>query len=340
MPEKSPSSFNDSTPRTVQVPVQSGEQSINQDPVPPVPPLTTVDNFQLHIGPALDAKEARQVTPATITPKSLNDKFQLSEKTEKFRGNFKANKLLQSLKTAKIDKKIKSHSWNTLEWLTTSALIFVVFFFFLNYDSYSQLFRSKLSILREQVTSSQSTVKPSAPIKAQPLPIVANPEAAKKQVPNLNAEIAPPDNRIIIERINQNVPVLQVSTEKLLKKDWSALEKEIQEALRHGVVHYPGTAYPGDKNNVVMTGHSSYFPWDPGRFKDVFALLHQTSLGDTIIVYHNQKKYLYKITEKKVVTPDQVDVLLQTGEDKLTLITCTPVGTNLKRLIVIAKPIP
>jgi sortase A len=104
-------------------------------------------------------------------------------------------------------------------------------------------------------------------------------------------------------------------------------------------VHYPGTAEPGEHGNVVITGHSSYFLWDPGRFKDVFALLHQVVVGDTVVVYHNQEKYQYKVYQIEVVMPDQVDVLAQAGGDRLTLITCTPVGTNLKRLIVLAKPV-
>ncbi|MGL5831434.1 MAG: sortase, partial [Candidatus Altimarinota bacterium] len=104
-------------------------------------------------------------------------------------------------------------------------------------------------------------------------------------------------------------------------------------------VHYPGTAYPGDNGNVVITGHSSYFPWDPGRFKDVFALLHQVSVGDEVVVYQDQKKYKYVVYEKKVVSPSQVEVLTQDGSDRLTLITCTPVGTDLNRLIVLAKPV-
>jgi sortase A len=105
------------------------------------------------------------------------------------------------------------------------------------------------------------------------------------------------------------------------------------------VVHYPGTAEPGQNGNVVITGHSSYFVWDPGGFKDVFALLHEVNIGDKIIVYHQQIPYSYQVYDKKVVMPDQVDVLTQAGENRLTLITCTPVGTNLKRLVVFAKPV-
>lgn len=102
-------------------------------------------------------------------------------------------------------------------------------------------------------------------------------------------------------------------------------------------MHYPGTAYPNQIGNVVITGHSSYFPWDPGRFKDVFALLHGLKLSDEITVYYEQEKFVYQVSEIKVVTPDKVDVLGPTDDSQLTLITCTPIGTNEKRLIVIGK---
>ncbi len=235
--------------------------------------------------------------------------------------------------------------WHALEFIAVSAAIFAVLFFFLNYGSYSQLFLTKLDLLRGQMNQNpyseqQNIALKNASVEGQkPLPIVNTSQAAKKQVPDLTLEIAPPDKRIIIPRIGQNVPIVQVPTDTLLRKDWKALESQIQDALRHGVVHFPGTAYPGSPGNVVITGHSSYFPWDPGRFKDVFALLHQVDLGDQIVVYNDQKKYTYQVYDKKVVKPSEVEVLTQAGESRLTLITCTPVGTDLNRLIILARPI-
>jgi len=230
--------------------------------------------------------------------------------------------------------------WNTLEWIATSALIFAVLFLIINFDAYSALFINKLNKLRGDIQTNPivQNLTHSAGATQQPLPIATTSAQSKKQVPYLDLEIAPPDDRVIIPRINQNVPVVKVSSENLIKRDWAALEADIQESLRYGVVHYPGTAEPGENGNVVITGHSSYFAWDPGRFKDVFALLHEVVVGDTIIVYHNQKKYFYQVYDTQIVTPDKIDILTQKGENRLTLITCTPVGTNLKRLVIFAKP--
>ncbi|PJC39016.1 hypothetical protein CO044_01950 [Candidatus Peregrinibacteria bacterium CG_4_9_14_0_2_um_filter_38_9] len=160
-----------------------------------------------------------------------------------------------------------------------------------------------------------------------------------QNIPALNIEIAPSDNRLIIPRIDQNLPIVRISSETLIRRDWSALEKEMQNALQGGVVHYPGTSIPGELGNMAITGHSSYFPWDSGRFKDVFALLHNVVEGDKIVMYWEGKKYIYEVTEIKIVLPSDISILKQTPDSTLTLITCTPVGTNLKRLVVRAKPV-
>ncbi|MBU0667529.1 sortase, partial [Patescibacteria group bacterium] len=218
----------------------------------------------------------------------------------------------------------------------------IILFFAINWGSYSELFKLKFDKLTGNFKLNpfiQQLIGSGEPVEQQLLPIVATPQQNVLQIPPLAMDVAPPDDRIIIPRINKNVPVVKVNDENLRNRDWGALEKDIQEALKEGVVHYPGTAQAGEKGNVVITGHSSYFPWDPGRFKDVFALLHEVNIGDDIIIYHDQKQVKYKVYDKKVVLPDQVDILTQEGGDRLTLITCTPVGTNLKRLVVLAKPV-
>jgi len=46
----------------------------------------------------------------------------------------------------------------------------------------------------------------------------------------IEVDIAPPDTRIIIPRINQNVPIVPVPEEKLFARNWDNLEKDIQES--------------------------------------------------------------------------------------------------------------
>lgn len=166
--------------------------------------------------------------------------------------------------------------------------------------------------------------------------------ADKKAILPLDLNVTPDDNRIYIPSIGKNIPLTEVADEKVIEsQDSKLVEDAIQEALKDGVVRYPGTARPGQLGNVFLTGHSSYYLWAPGDYKDVFALLHQVKIDDELIVYYStapgaQRKYTYKVAEIREVKPDEVDVLAPTNDFRLTLMTCTPIGTNLRRLIVTA----
>ena len=144
------------------------------------------------------------------------------------------------------------------------------------------------------------------------------------------AEIVPPDNVIVIPKINVNAPVVL---------EPSLAEKNIQKSLQNGVVHYAGTALPGEPGNVAIVGHSSNDWWEPGNYKFVFALLDKLVVGDKIQVNYNSRKYVYQVREIKVVEPTDLSVLAPTSEPSLTLITCTPPGTSWKRLIIRAAQI-
>lgn len=224
--------------------------------------------------------------------------------------------------------------------ILASFIILMIGFLALNWSAYYKIAKNEWQkFFGTQTESPLAQIATNKPIiyTQKTLETSSDPAIQKKQIPELNLEIAPYDNRLIIPRIDQNIPIVNVSSESLLKRDWDGLEKDMQEALKDGVVHYPGTSLPGQTGNVVITGHSSYFPWDAGRFKDVFALLHDVVEGDKIVIYYNQDKYLYEVDNIKIILPEEIDVLKQTPDDRITLITCTPVGTNLKRLIVSGK---
>jgi sortase A len=107
--------------------------------------------------------------------------------------------------------------------------------------------------------------------------------------------------------------------------------------LEFWVVRYPWSARPWKNGNSFIFGHSSNFPWIAGKYNDVFARLWQMEKWDTIYSYYGQKKYKYKIIEKKVVSPNDVGVLKNDKNKKqLTLMTCWPIGTDINRLILIA----
>lgn len=143
------------------------------------------------------------------------------------------------------------------------------------------------------------------------------------------------DPKIIIHNIEVEAPVVYGLQ--------TVEEKEFQYALRSGVVHYPNTALPGESGNVVLFGHSSGPLWAPGSYKFVFTNLEKLEADNKIFIEYEGIRYTYTVSDKKVVPPTDMSVLNPTAKNTLTLITCTPVGSNKDRLIITAEqtsPVP
>jgi sortase A len=78
--------------------------------------------------------------------------------------------------------------------------------------------------------------------------------------------------------------------------------------------------------------------FDPEDYKKIFSTLPEIEEGDEVLVNIAGVEYLFLVETKKVVAPDDVSVLTPPTAGKyLTLMTCVPPGTSLKRLIVVCK---
>jgi sortase A len=100
--------------------------------------------------------------------------------------------------------------------------------------------------------------------------------------------------------------------------------------LGRAVGHIPGTAFPGQPGNVGLAGHRNTF----------FQPLQSIRESDTITFSTLQGDYSYRVVSTTVVRPQDVQVLLPTERDSLTLVTCFPfdyVGAAPKRFIVRAE---
>lgn len=138
-------------------------------------------------------------------------------------------------------------------------------------------------------------------------------------------EVVPAESRIVVPKINVNAPIIYADT-----KD----EKTIEGLLHNGVVHYQDTAPPGTVGNSFITGHSSNYWWDTGKYNQIFVMLDKLEAGDQVVTYHNGKKFVYTVRDKVVVAPEDMSVLAPTDTPVLSLMTCTPPGTSWKRLVV------
>ena len=142
------------------------------------------------------------------------------------------------------------------------------------------------------------------------------------------------DPRLLIPKLNVDVPVLyNLATDPAT----------INDAMNRGVAQFkiPGAdAMPGQIGNLVISGHSAGDIYSNNQYKFIFSGLERLVDGDLIYINYNLVRYTYKVFKRETVEPTNVAALIYpTDKPLLTLITCTPLGTDRYRLLVTAEQI-
>lgn len=122
-----------------------------------------------------------------------------------------------------------------------------------------------------------------------------------------------------IPAINVNIPIYHGTKEEILAV---------------GAGHVEGTALPvGGKNNrCVLAGHRGL------PSSKLFTRLDELKMGDFFFLNVCGKTLAYQVDEIEIIKPENTEILkAKTGEDLVSLITCTPYGLNTHRLVVTGK---
>ncbi|HEU5030279.1 MAG TPA: class E sortase [Spirillospora sp.] len=128
---------------------------------------------------------------------------------------------------------------------------------------------------------------------------------------------------ITIKRIHLKIKVREGVSERVLSK---------------GVGHYPRTALPGTVGNTVLLGHRTTWLHPFGRLD----LLRR---GDRIVLKAHHKTYVYRVRGRHIIRPTDRRALepvpFKPGKAPdgayVTLISCTPKGSDRHRIVVVAK---
>ncbi len=108
----------------------------------------------------------------------------------------------------------------------------------------------------------------------------------------------------------------------------------LDEALREGVVHYPGSGVLTDNSNMFLFGHSSYLPQVQNKAYQVFNNLQKVNIGDMVQVESEGRVYEYSVTSVSLAEADEALVELSEGKKRLTLSTCNSFGAKTERFVV------
>ncbi len=123
---------------------------------------------------------------------------------------------------------------------------------------------------------------------------------------------------VVIPKISVNLPIYHGSADS---------------ALARGVGHLYGTSLPvgGTSTHSVLTGHRGLVN------ALMFTRLDEMRVGDYFYIKIMGKTLGYKIDRISVILPNDTSKLrVVKGEDRVTLMTCTPYGVNTHRLLVSA----
>lgn len=221
-----------------------------------------------------------------------------------------------------MDRRRRFWIFVTIRTIANTLIITGIIFSFFSFTPFIQQevwYWWKTAFAGEKKDQVSTATKP-APKKEELLPLSVKPKNT--------------DFGVVVEKIGVNTPVVaNVNANNY---------NEYIAALSAGVAHAKGTAFPGStkaaNNNVFLFAHSAINAIQARKYNSVFYLLRKLERGDRLVTFYKGKRYDYIVFDKRVVQATDVRYLTDPSKDPiLTLQTCDPPGSSLRRLIVTAK---
>jgi len=164
-----------------------------------------------------------------------------------------------------------------------------------------------------------ANLPPSVPVVFNPL---TTPDGTS--IVPINTEFS-----LVIPKIGVNAPVIAGVD--------PASPGEYQAALLKGVAQAATSNLPDEGGTVYLFSHSTNYDWFVKDLNAVFYLLKNLEPGDLAVIFYEDKRYTYRLTEKRIAKAGEVSYLVpQGGKKRLILQTCWPPGSTLERLLIFA----
>jgi LPXTG-site transpeptidase (sortase) family protein len=155
-------------------------------------------------------------------------------------------------------------------------------------------------------------------------------EEEEEEIEEIDSIIYCEENRITISVIDITAPVVETG---------GTTEKEYREALDRGVIHFPGTPYPGEAGMTVLLGHSAPSGWPKIKHDWVFTKINDLKVGDEVEICYNNVLTVYTIVDdvdgKRIYevgedVPPLYDI--REGKKEAVLMSCWPPGSSESRI--------
>lgn len=135
-----------------------------------------------------------------------------------------------------------------------------------------------------------------------------------------------------------SIPDLKINVPIIWSQDPADFEKDLQS----GIVHYPGTAMPGQTGTTYIAGHSSNYAWAKGNYNHILDHLgdlpQDASFQITVTTTAGKQiTYHYVFVRSQTYSPTDQAQFANTGQSLVAISTCWPVGSTAKRLVVFGQ---
>ncbi len=199
---------------------------------------------------------------------------------------------------------------------------------------------SGLGILRDlnkEVASAlvQETLTPTPLVMAVVLPSGHTPPDAQGNTRPNDAEI-PEHLRPMVQSL-ANIPVPTAAPDQAIRIQIPAIHIDAPvvqgdgwEQLKKGVAQNVHSVNPGQDGNVILSAHNDVYG-------ELFRFLDKLQPGDQVILYTQQRQYVYVVDRTAIVEPTAVEVMTSTGNPTVTLISCYPYLVDKQRIVVFAR---
>ncbi len=124
------------------------------------------------------------------------------------------------------------------------------------------------------------------------------------------------------QAIRIQIPAIRIDAPVVQGDGWEQLKK--------GVGQHVGSANPGQSGNVVLSAHNDVYG-------ELFRDLDKLKPGDQVILYTQQRQYVYVVDRTVIVEPTAVEVMASGGSPTVTLISCYPYLVDKQRIVVFAR---
>ncbi|MEQ8156372.1 MAG: class D sortase [Clostridiaceae bacterium] len=144
---------------------------------------------------------------------------------------------------------------------------------------------------------------------------------------NMPAAVSVKSEKIRFPMWGEEYGTLNISTAGI---DCKVFFGDGEEELLKGAGHSDGSMFPGEGGNIVLAGFR----------QTVFRNLGKVQKNDEIIFNTNYGKYVYRVSETKIVSGSDITITDPTDQEQLTLYTGYPfdtIGDVSKRYVVIAE---